>query len=638
MAGSEGLACQVMGGSSGWLVDRDCAFAALLRVGCHYTKGKFTMSKFFHRWLLAAALFWAALSSPSANAAAWYDGAIQYSSILNCVSVIQGTPYYENGMGVYTGFYASPSTYQPAVNTVYYAHVVLYSLGNACSGQRANIEVQLPPNTSLAIDGAHPVYCFYDGSPLGLNECTQSFPASGYHAGAYWIPSADSANAYTWPMPQGHNLEIQIPLTSSAVLANATFQANILALDGNSNPWLYPQIGVYVFAPQLTATTTTITGSNPNPSVTGQAVAVNYSVTTSSGALTGNVTVSDGAGGTCTGTAAAGSCQITFTTAGTKTLTASYAGDASHASSTSAGYSQTVNSAMTKKNDLNGDGKSDILWHNVSGTTSAWLMNGTSILSTSVLLTDPNWTVVGTGDFNGDGKWDILWRNASTGQVTVWIMNGTSVSSWGSLLTNPAWTVVGTGDFNGDGKWDILWRNASTGQVTVWMMNGTTVSSWGSLLTDPAWTVVGTGDFNGDGKWDILWRNASTGQVTVWMMNGTSVSSWGALLTDPAWTVAGTGDLNGDGKWDILWRNASTGQVTVWMMNGTSVSSWGALLTDPNWTVAGTGDLNGDGKYDILWRNTPTGQVTAWLMNGTSVTGWATLLGPGNTAWDVVSK
>lgn len=91
-------------------------------------------------------------------------------------------------------------------------------------------------------------------------------------------------------------------------------------------------------------TTTMITSNTPNPSTSGQAVTVNYMVGVSapgSGTPTGNVTVTDGVN-SCTGTVAAGSCAITFATPGTRTLTATYAGDANFAGSMSPGVSQTV--------------------------------------------------------------------------------------------------------------------------------------------------------------------------------------------------------------------------------------------------------------------------------------------------------
>ncbi len=97
----------------------------------------------------------------------------------------------------------------------------------------------------------------------------------------------------------------------------------------------------------LAATTTTITSDVPDPSVTGQLVTVSYTVSTAIGTPTGNVTVSDGLGGSCVAAVGAGSCSITFATAGARTLTATYAGDVNFAGSASAGTPHQVNAAPT---------------------------------------------------------------------------------------------------------------------------------------------------------------------------------------------------------------------------------------------------------------------------------------------------
>ena len=82
-----------------------------------------------------------------------------------------------------------------------------------------------------------------------------------------------------------------------------------------------------------TDTTTTITLDTPDPSVVGQSVTVNFSVTpdaASSDNIVGTVMVVDGTGASCsTGVSgsiliATGSCALTPTTAGVKTLTATF--------------------------------------------------------------------------------------------------------------------------------------------------------------------------------------------------------------------------------------------------------------------------------------------------------------------------
>jgi len=101
------------------------------------------------------------------------------------------------------------------------------------------------------------------------------------------------------------------------------------------------------------ATTTSITGTTASPAV-GQPITVDVSVganSPGSGTATGTVTVSDGGSQTCHATLSggAGSCQITETTAGAYTFTATYGGDVNYsASSTASGTSVTVGKATSQ--------------------------------------------------------------------------------------------------------------------------------------------------------------------------------------------------------------------------------------------------------------------------------------------------
>ena len=87
------------------------------------------------------------------------------------------------------------------------------------------------------------------------------------------------------------------------------------------------------------------------PTVIGQAVAINWTVTVNVPgapvvAMTGNVTVSDGTQ-SCTAAVSAGTCSIAFNSIGAKTLTAVYAGDANYNGSTSADAPHQVSAAAT---------------------------------------------------------------------------------------------------------------------------------------------------------------------------------------------------------------------------------------------------------------------------------------------------
>ena len=139
--------------------------------------------------------------------------------------------------------------------------------------------------------------------------------------------------------------------------------------------------------------------------------------------------------------------------------------------------------------DFNGDGKTDILWRNTNGTLVDWTMNGSQIASSqditlggSPTMPDASWSVAGIGDFSGDGKSDILWRNTS-GTLIDWTMNGSQIASsqvvtLGGNAVSPdaSWQIAQIADFSGDGKSDILWRNTS-GVLDEWTMNGAQIAS-----------------------------------------------------------------------------------------------------------------------------------------------------------------
>ena len=173
------------------------------------------------------------------------------------------------------------------------------------------------PNVSCSINGTKDLICTAS-SALSLASAasfTVSFSASASAAGSYAVPR-----------------------TSGTCAADPN---NVVAETSEANNSCSNTVNV-----TKANTTTAITSDTPDPSVVGQSVTINFTVTANSGTPTGNVTVSDGSQ-SCTATVAAGSCAITFTSPGAKTLTATYAGDVSFNGSTSAGVSHQVNKADT---------------------------------------------------------------------------------------------------------------------------------------------------------------------------------------------------------------------------------------------------------------------------------------------------
>ena len=270
----------------------------------------------------------------------------------------------------------------------------------------------------------------------------------------------------------------------------------------------------------------------------------------------------------------------------------------------------------TGTHDFYGIGRSDILWHDTSGNTAIWLMNGGTVLSNTLVSNVPtNWSIVGQRDFDGDGRSDLLWHDTG-GNTALWLMKGATVFSNVSLGNVPTtWSIVGTGDFNLDGKADILWRD-NTGNVAIWLMNGGTVVSNVFVANVPtSWSIVASTSNR------IFWRDTS-GNIALWEMNGGSVFKNFYLGNVPAaWSIVGTGDFDGNGITDVLWRNSS-GNVAIWFftvaLNSAPFSNVFVANVPTTWTIAETGDFDGDGKSDILWHDN-TGNTAIWLMNGGTV-------------------
>lgn len=199
-------------------------------------------------------------------------------------------------------------------------------------------------------------------SPIVTNQSvslTASFLTNSANTA---VPVADVAEiigrSVTWATTLG-NLSSTQGTVQAAGTATGSFQATatgtaILSAKVDNDNTSPASSNVLSLTVNKASTTTGITSDTPDPSGTGQSVTVNFHVTSSTGstptAPTGNVTVSDGTSN-CTGSinsSGDGSCNVTLTSAGSKTLTASYAGDTNFLASTSAGASHTVTTSITQ--------------------------------------------------------------------------------------------------------------------------------------------------------------------------------------------------------------------------------------------------------------------------------------------------
>jgi hypothetical protein len=179
-----------------------------------------------------------------------------------------------------------------------------------------------------------------------LNTGTQEPGADAY---AYYQGTSMAAPAVTGVISLLYSLNPALtPCQVLAILQSTAthFPTSSVCSTGNHCGAGIVNAGAAVqsLVPKKTDTQTRIIYDTPDPSTPGQAVTVSFSVipTQGAGTPTGSVIVSDGTR-SCSAPVAYGQCAIIFTSAGAKSLVATYPGDVNFNGSTSAVEPHTVN-------------------------------------------------------------------------------------------------------------------------------------------------------------------------------------------------------------------------------------------------------------------------------------------------------
>ncbi len=184
------------------------------------------------------------------------------------------------------------------------------------------------------------------GSPAPTVTFTGA-PASMVYGGTF--PVSTSTNAGVTPTITGTGACVFGPLvatTATITMTSGTGTCQLTAAWPAGGGYTASSLTQSTAATKL-ASATMITSNTPNPSVVGQAVAVNYTVTGGATPLatpTGSVSVRASTGESCTGTLSSGTgtCSLTFTSRGSRTLTANYGGDTNYNNSSSSAANQLV--------------------------------------------------------------------------------------------------------------------------------------------------------------------------------------------------------------------------------------------------------------------------------------------------------
>ncbi|WP_158502150.1 FG-GAP-like repeat-containing protein [Vitiosangium sp. GDMCC 1.1324] len=277
--------------------------------------------------------------------------------------------------------------------------------------------------------------------------------------------------------------------------------------------------------------------------------------------------------------------------------------------------------------DFNGDGRSDMLCNNpVSGYVWIAYASSTGRFTGTGWEKHLNWcnttgSQLTMGDFNGDGRTDMLCHNVSTGSKAIAYANSAGSFTGTNWQSAMGWCrqpddTFSTADFNGDGRADMHCHNRATG--THWLAYANASgqfpgTSWERRLD---WCLgandrLHLGDFNRDGRTDLLCHNSSTGANSIAYANTSGQFTGPTRQSTEGWCyqsgdVFSLGDFNGDGRTDMLCRNLASGHVQVAFADANGGFLGTSREWAPNWCTQagteflGTGDFDGNGTDDFL--------------------------------------
>jgi len=339
---------------------------------------------------------------------------------------------------------------------------------------------------------------------------------------------------------------------------------------------------------------------------------------------------------------------------GTETVT--FANQSVHSDTTSYPTLGTTDSQQYHLTDVNADGKLDLIWTYRNGENFArvlYLANATgdgfTYTSTEIEngfgggqigVTDHRTLA---GDVNGDGRSDLVWVARAVNDVyrvvylanstgTGFVSQGYEVDAYGTLAnyTNGRYLLA---DINGDRRSDLVWSYTDSIEnkmrMTVYLAraDGSGNISLGKTLStlDTSFSPqyyenqdLLTGDVNGDGKSDLVWMFTyqSTLYRVVYLANANGDGFTEISLQDDTFNNTWQdnqyllGDVNGDGKADIVhtYKTGDNNGRTVYLASAAGTSHIKKDSVSPNEGVANHShrrfsivDLNGDGRSDLIY-------------------------------------
>jgi hypothetical protein len=140
--------------------------------------------------------------------------------------------------------------------------------------------------------------------------------------------------------------------------------------------------------------------------------------------------------------------------------------------------------------DVTGDGTDDlVLRHVTTGAVLVQALRNAQVVGAASFNMDSAAVVAAVNDIDANGRADLLFWSPS-GTLTAWLMNGTTVSSVAHWGVSAEWRPAASGDLNGDSRDDVFWVRPADQALAYWLLNGSSVIGATAFSVGPEWEPV----------------------------------------------------------------------------------------------------------------------------------------------------